>query len=546
MKLGAWMGAVLAVGLWLGASAGCGGKGPGSGDESTGSTSSALSTAQCEYFETNGKTTICHATGSAKNPYVLIKVSESACVNAHANHPGDFIDVDGGDCNNAACLPDTAPCDPTLPCCGNLNCTDGTCQCPAGQTFCDVTCVDESSDTSNCGGCGTVCPTGWSCQSGTCISPCYALDQCHVAGTYDPATGTCSNPSAPDGTGCYDGNPCTLTDTCQSGTCVGSNPRSCAPTDSCHNAGTCSPGTGECSNPAAADGTACGSGEFCSSGSCVSGCEIGGALYSSGASDVTDGCLSCQPSTNSTDWSRTSCPSGAGCLAFGAGQHECVSGTGCVIDGLFIEPSATNPNDACQYCDASNPNVWSNRADGSSCNAGICQGGACGVSCVIGGTWYSGGQTNPSNACEYCNPSLATEWSYNNSSAPCPAGQLCAAGSCQPTCSIGGTPYAFGSLYPGNPCALCYYAGSGVDWTAYGGACIHTGGIATAMCINETCTNTSCAGLPDGLYCGSKLPGGDPNTDYQCTGGSVDISRSQTCRDGCEVAQAPGGVDSCY
>ncbi len=39
-----------------------------------------------------------------------------------------------------------------------------------------------------------------------------------------PEPGACSNPTATDGTSCNDGNACTQTDTCQAGTCTGSNP----------------------------------------------------------------------------------------------------------------------------------------------------------------------------------------------------------------------------------------------------------------------------------------------------------------------------------
>jgi hypothetical protein len=53
---------------------------------------------------------------------------------------------------------------------------------------------------------------------------CSALDQCHVAGTCNPATGFCSHPTAANGTACTDGNPCTQTDTCQSGVCNGGTP----------------------------------------------------------------------------------------------------------------------------------------------------------------------------------------------------------------------------------------------------------------------------------------------------------------------------------
>jgi hypothetical protein len=50
---------------------------------------------------------------------------------------------------------------------------------------------------------------------------CVPLDACHIAGTCNPLTGQCSNPVAPNGTACSDGNACTQPDTCQGGVCTG-------------------------------------------------------------------------------------------------------------------------------------------------------------------------------------------------------------------------------------------------------------------------------------------------------------------------------------
>src|SRR5439155_607262 len=92
------------------------------------------------------------------------------------------------------------------------------------------------------------------CESGVSTGGnpvvCPAPDQCHDAGTCNPATGACSNPAKPDGNVCTDGNSCPLTDTCQSGVCAGGNPVVCPAPDQCHDAGTCNPATGACSNPA--------------------------------------------------------------------------------------------------------------------------------------------------------------------------------------------------------------------------------------------------------------------------------------------------------
>lgn len=95
---------------------------------------------------------------------------------------------------------------------------------------------------------------------------CAASDPCHSAGKCSTFTGTCSNPAKANGSACNDGNPCTRTDTCQSGTCVGGDPVLCTASDQCHAAGTCDAATGACSDPRQPDGTACNDGSACTSG----------------------------------------------------------------------------------------------------------------------------------------------------------------------------------------------------------------------------------------------------------------------------------------
>ena len=122
---------------------------------------------------------------------------------------------------------------------------------------------------------GNPCTLNDTCSFNNCSgSPvtCTASDQCHVAGVCDTQTGLCSNPPAPNGTACADGDACTQTDTCQAGACTGANPVVCAPLDQCHLAGVCDTATGLCSNPLAPDGTACDDGNSCSQGDqCRSG-----------------------------------------------------------------------------------------------------------------------------------------------------------------------------------------------------------------------------------------------------------------------------------
>jgi predicted small lipoprotein YifL len=51
------------------------------------------------------KITICHRTGSAKNPYVEIRIADAATKDGHGGHPGDLIPAPEGGC------PDTAIAD---------------------------------------------------------------------------------------------------------------------------------------------------------------------------------------------------------------------------------------------------------------------------------------------------------------------------------------------------------------------------------------------------------------------------------------------------
>ncbi|MBN2573165.1 MAG: hypothetical protein JXP73_01245, partial [Deltaproteobacteria bacterium] len=126
---------------------------------------------------------------------------------------------------------------------------------------------------------GNLCTQADSCQAGACVGAepviCTALDQCHDVGVCDPATGACNDPPKADGSACDDGNLCTQTDSCQAGACAGADPVVCTALDQCHDPGTCDPATGICSNPPTGDGTFCDDGDactqadFCDAGACV-------------------------------------------------------------------------------------------------------------------------------------------------------------------------------------------------------------------------------------------------------------------------------------
>lgn len=60
-------------------------------------------------------------------------------------------------------------CDVVCP--RGVDCIDGVCACPEGETLCDNTCVDLQSDVAHCGACELSCEQGTDCQGGQCVCP---------------------------------------------------------------------------------------------------------------------------------------------------------------------------------------------------------------------------------------------------------------------------------------------------------------------------------------------------------------------------------------
>ena len=245
-------------------------------------------------------------------------------------------------------------CDPRTGICTNPDAPDGT------------TCNDDNA-----------CTQTDTCQSGICMGSnpvtCTALDQCHVIGVCDPSTGICTNPDAPNGTPCNDNNACTQTDTCQSSTCVGSNPVICTALDQCHLAGTCDSSTGLCSNPNAPDDTPCSTGnqcftnDTCQIGVCTNGtpfvCPPPGPCQVSVTCDPVNGCIY----TNQPD--HTSCSDDNVCTQI----DTCLSGT-CVGSAPVTCPT---PSDPCSVsvCDPTTGDcIGQAKCSSCSCdpNTGIC------------------------------------------------------------------------------------------------------------------------------------------------------------------------------
>jgi RHS repeat-associated protein len=195
--------------------------------------------------------TVCRAANGVCDVAETCSGSSSAC-------PADAFASSSTVCRSAA-----GPCDVAENCSGSSgSCpTDGfvaagtVCRASAGA--CDVA--------ESCSGSSAACPADGFVAAGT---TCRAANgQCDVAETCPGNAASCpADGKLADGTTCNDGNACTQTDTCQSGTCTGSNPVTCTAQDQCHGVGTCNTSTGNCSNPTLADGTTCSDGNSCTTG----------------------------------------------------------------------------------------------------------------------------------------------------------------------------------------------------------------------------------------------------------------------------------------
>lgn len=383
--------------------------------------------------------------------------SQDTCHNAGTCDPAT------GGCSNPAAA-DGTQCDDGNLCTASSTCQAGLCTGPTKVCTALDACHDVGTCNTSTGQCsnpvkvsGTACDDLNACtqtdacnSTGTCVGSntitCSALDQCHVAGLCNPSTGTCSNPNKPDGTGCNDSNPCTQTDGCVSGTCVGGNPVVCPPPDQCHNAGQCDTTTGVCTYQAKTDGTACSDGNACTqSDSCVAGACVGTNPVTCTASDQCHIAGVCNTTTgvcsNPVAPPGTSCDDGNLCT-----QTDTCSSTGACVGA---NPVTCTALDQCHLAGTCNPGtgVCSNppKPDGALCNDGTlctqtdtCASGVCvgtnPVQCTSAPQCHDPGVCDPATGtCSYAIKAAGSSCVDSN---PCTQNDTCnASGTC-----ISGTP----------------------------------------------------------------------------------------------------------
>ena len=444
--------------------------------------------------------------------------------------------VDDGTCDDSeACTTDVCdpadgcshqpidgPCDDGNACTNEGTCLEGKCtgaepiSCDDGKACtsdsCDPAtgCVFDPDDKLTCDD-EDVCTLTDACQAGECVGadpkPCDDGKAC-TTDSCDPIAGCVFEPD--DTLTCDDGNACTLTDACQAGECVGSDPKPCDDEKPC-TADSCDPATGCVFD--ADDELTCDDGDACT---LTDACEAGQCVGSN----------------------AKVCDDGKPCTT-----DSCEPATGCVFEA--DDALTCSDDNVCTQTD-------------------VCQAGEC-----VGSNPKSCGDGNPCTDNE-CDPTAGCVTVNNAASCSdgvfCNGADTCSGGSCSKhagnPCS-GGKPYCSGSAchqcLQSSHCGSVSYGG----WSSCGGYsndCDQSGTKTrtkyTPKCGGGGCsTSTStesdgCSRNTSGKVCkyGPKVCG--KSTDCKiCKGGSCQLNSphfNSSCTPSCGAVQSRcGGSVGC-
>lgn len=279
-------------------------------------------------------------------------------------------------------------------------------------------------------------------------------------------------------------------------------------------------------------------------------CFIDEQLLTGGEADPENECQACNPLVSQDAW--TDLPDGApcsvdsldcttdSCNGLGACTH--VLSLGCLIDGACVADGADDPNNECAACiPALASDAYSNKSMGVACTDDelaythdYCDGvGACvhleKGQCEIGDAIYAGGDANPENICELCDPEADPEaWSAQVAGFPCDDDELTCTwdicndgGACMHElytgCLIEELCVADGAEDPDNECAACIPALDDASYSdkTMGVSCEDDGLVYT----QDYCDgNGACAHMPTGQCAIGEAvyAGGASNPDNPC------------------------------
>ncbi len=421
--------------------------------------------------------------------------------------------------NNAAPCDDGDACS-TIDVCAGGTCTGSTPpDCDDGNPCTDDACNPSIGcvSTNNNSPCddGVPCTSGDTCSGGTCAGSavdCSGLDDACNAGVCETGTGACVTQPVNDGGACDDGDLCTTADECTAGTCLGIA-IDCSGLDDTCNTGVCNATTGACqalptnrSGPCD-DGNPCTTTDACAAGVCV-GQAIPGCQLCATAGDCDDG----NPCTDDTCPAGTCqytnnlvmcddgdlCTSGDVCAA-----GACTSGAPVDCSGLDGACTLGACNAVTGLCEALPANEGSTCDDGDLCTIDdVCTGGVCGgaaVDCSGLNDACNTGTCNPADGT--CMAAPSNEGGGCDDAVPCTTGDVCTLGLC------GGNPVDCSGLDSACTQGTCNALSGMCDAAPIndGGACDDADPCTTTdQCVSGICTGTTtdCSGLDDNCIVG--------------------------------------------
>lgn len=419
-------------------------------------------------------------------------------------------------------------------------CTDNTCAPKTGKCT-----VQTKSNGTACDADGNLCTVKDACSSGKCVAGkeknCSTQgNACNLA-SCDAKTGSCATKPAANGVSCDDGKFCTDADVCNgAGKCVAGKAKNCASGGDACNAGSCDEGKKACVKKPKASGTACSDGNACtqtdkcnSSGTCV-----GSNLKSCSGDQCNAGV--CVPSSGKCDTKPK--PNGTGC----SDSNACTTKDACFYDpftfgggsggGKSICKGSSSKNcsgDACNVgvCNPSSGACGKKpKKDGTSCSDGEactssdkCKSGVCAA-----GTWTCQCKLNTDcNDKNTCTKDTCSSGKCSNtitSGAVCSDGNAC---TINDKCTTKGT--CAGSKKSCNDNNACTADSCG------GGSCANKP-LAGKSCSDGTLCTTSDKCSTAGKCVGTPLKCNDGNacTDDKCKSGKCSFTKDNTnsCSDG--------------
>ncbi|VVB65364.1 Stigma-specific protein, Stig1 [Candidatus Gugararchaeum adminiculabundum] len=325
----------------------------------------------------------------------------------------------GGDQSGVGTAPPSGSGSGTPACLGTF---EGTCSdcppppvCQQGQIICRGNCVDNNTDSLNCGRCGHQCPSGQTCQNGNCTG----IPPLNCSGGLILCNGACIDTTSSQFNCGSCGNICAPGRVCQNGDCAAIPPLNCSDgftrcNITCRNTNSDSSNCGGC-------GVQCPSGQYCQSATCKNSDSDHGTLICSNGLTLCNGmCANANVDLSNCGGCRIQCSSGQSCQSGKCTSSLDSSGAFNCIGGL------SNCNEMCANTSVDLANCGSCNnpcAAGQSCQSGKCAAQESEPNPLT----CSGGFILCNGACANTDADLSNCGSCNNQ---CTAGQSCQTGKC--------------------------------------------------------------------------------------------------------------------